>query len=49
MHPWIPIIRGGIAETQEKENLREKEENKKKEKREQDEQVEEAMMMEVIR
>ena len=59
VHPWIFIIRGGIAETKETEDLRKqkkkeekekkkRDERKKKENREQDEKVEEALMMEVI-
>ena len=44
VHPWIFIIRGGIAETQEAENLRkqkkkEKKEQEKKEKKEKKEKV----------
>ena len=49
-HPWLSIISGGVAETQETEELRMKkneEEKKEKEKKtkEGEGQVEEAMMM----
>ena len=39
VHPWIFIIRGGIAETKETEDLRKqkKKEEKEKEKKKQDE------------